>query len=180
MRLDQFDADDFEVLRELYDAPTSGSGPGKRRARHPWNRRALTEREADAQDRLSRTFAVHYNRRWAQSVRELIPPCWPEHDELTDELDTLCWTWYYAHWDERANALTPAEFRLRYLPGFRSRLPRLLGPNGLLCQEGKHPVGWRRVVEAQIQVLEAIGRDRGAAKAARIRLREQDFGFGVE
>ncbi|MCO1575586.1 hypothetical protein M8C13_07415 [Crossiella sp. SN42] len=180
MWLDAFDPADVGPLLELYYAEPAPDEKMRRPVRRPWNLAALDEQESTAQARLSHAFAASWNRTCAVRVSELIPPCWPQHEQLAQELAVMVWSWYYAHLDERAAPFTAVEFRTRYVVAFRTRLPKTLGDNGLLCQENQHDQRWREAVDKQLEDFEQRMRDDQADQDATWRVSSLDFGFAVE
>jgi hypothetical protein len=55
-----------------------------------------------------------------------------------------------AHRDPTATAERAGEFYLRYLPGFRARVPQTLGRSPVECRKGHHPTTWRRDADQPI------------------------------
>ncbi|TDQ00605.1 hypothetical protein EV186_102466 [Labedaea rhizosphaerae] len=69
-----------------------------------------------------------------------------------------------------------AEYYLRYLPGFQSRLDEMLGRSPMECRQGNHPSSWRRDVDAHNT---AYGMSMPFSEKQVIdELRRQQFGFG--
>jgi len=130
-------AEGIHQLAALYDTAT-----GQQR-RPPWNWSALTAQEriilVEAVDEWVDTFNT------VVAVREddLIPPCWSEHADLADELAVLLWLRYGAYLHRDATPVRAADYRMRFLPSFRSRLDNMLGISPRECRLGRHPHSWR-------------------------------------
>ena len=118
--------------------------PKTTKRRPPWTWSILSATERLALTSRIGDWVDNYNRCYAVEAEQLIPPCWPKHPWLAHELAVMTWLWYSAHRDPTATAERAGEFYLRYLPGFRSRLPGTLGRSPVECRKGQHPDTWRR------------------------------------
>lgn len=71
---------------------------------------------------------------WLRSrypLAKKIPPCWPEHPEVIEELTALWLAWEHAYVDPNASLTAPAEWHDHWLPGLLHRLDH--GPFALNC-----------------------------------------------
>jgi hypothetical protein len=76
--------------------------------------------------------------RWLRSrypLAKKVPPCWPEHPEVVEELTALWLAWQHAYVDPNAALTAPAEWHDHWLPGLLHRLEH--GSFALNCS-GKH------------------------------------------
>lgn len=64
-----------------------------------------------------------------------IPPCWPEHPEIVEELTALWLAWQSAYVDPNGSLTGAAEWHDRWLPGFLHRIDH--GPFAVDCM-GRH------------------------------------------
>jgi hypothetical protein len=140
-----FDAEDLALLVDLYAAPTDSNPP-----RRPWSWVALTRTEQTALARMIDVWVHSYNQVYAITPAELIPPCWRQHPALAAELAVQLWLWYFAHLDRKATPMIAGEYYLRHLPGFRTRLDRLLGISPGECRRDEHPHTWRQDTDTQL------------------------------
>lgn len=71
-----------------------------------------------------------------------------------------------------------AEFHGRHLPGFRTRLGRLLGRDPNDCRNNRHPATWRKA-EEQLTVVASLETPLSATqeRATSVNLGEIHFGF---
>lgn len=168
-----FDDDDLALLLERYDTPANDNQP----RRPPWTWAALDQTERAALARMIDVWVDTYNHIHAITPTELIPPCWPRHPALATELAVQLWLWYHAHMDPRTTPLIAGDYYLRHLPGFRSRIDRLLGASPGECRRGEHPNTWRHDTDAQLaintQLHSALAGDREQVAL----LGELHFGF---
>lgn len=168
-----FDPDDLALLLERYDTPASDNEP----RRPPWTWPALNHQERLALARMIDTWAETYNYIHAITPNELIPPCWREHPALATELAVQLWLWYTAHMDPRTTPLIAGDYYLRHLPGFRSRLDRLLGTSPGECRRDEHPTTWRRDTDQQLAAYSQRPHTSGAGNDRIELLGELHFGF---
>lgn len=71
---------------------------------------------------------------WLRSrypLAKKIPPCWPRHPEIVEELTALWLAWEHAYTDATAPLTAPAEWHDHWLPGFLHRLEH--GPHAVNC-----------------------------------------------
>lgn len=66
-----------------------------------------------------------------------IPPCWPQHPELVEELTALWLAWQAAYTGPDPPLTGAADFHDRWLPGLLHRLEH--GPHATDCTAGHHP-----------------------------------------
>ncbi len=105
----------------------------------PWNWTELRQDEALIVWEICARFVAFFNARYVERTEQRIPPCWPEHGAIVEEVTTLA----FAHWQafESPHAtIGGAHYWHQYsVPGFLERLPRWLGPDRLArCQQGLH------------------------------------------
>jgi hypothetical protein len=133
------DAADVDLLLARYNAPAD---EGPRGAAWAWS--ALNDEERTALARVIDVFVATYNTVYAVTEDELIPPCWRHHAGLAHELAVQLWLWYWANLDPKATPAIAGDYHGRHLPGFRSRVDRLLGKSPKECRRGDHPDTWRK------------------------------------
>lgn len=74
------------------------------------------------------------NEQYAWRPDQLIPPCWPRHPHLAQELPVVCFLRWVAEIDPD---MAPLEtWHRETFPGFCNRMAVRLGPGG--CRDGKH------------------------------------------
>ncbi|MGH3709281.1 MAG: hypothetical protein ACRDRQ_14520 [Pseudonocardiaceae bacterium] len=168
-----FDLADLELLLTRYDTPDSAEQP----RRPPWTWTALDRAERAALARMVEVFVSHYNHVHAITGKELIPPCWRRHPGLAAELAVQVWMWYYAHLDPKASPALASDYYGRHLPGFRSRLDRLLGVSPGECRRGEHPDTWRKDADKLLATYDQLPTDPAHDKHDVERLGEPHFGF---
>lgn len=128
---------DTAVLTALLEG-----APGAIR-RAPWTWSALSESESGALTRTAQRWVDDYNVVHAVNHRETVPVCWFRHPGLAHDLAVMVWVYFGSHHDRRATPHLAADYHLRHLPGFRSRLDHLLGSDPASCRAGRHPASWR-------------------------------------
>lgn len=111
--------------------------------RPPWNWSVLTAEERIILVQAIAAWVETFNVVVAVTEDDLIPPCWPQHDDLAQELPVLFWLWYGAYVHRDATPVRAADYRSRFLPSFRSRLDSMLGASPRECRHGRHPSTWR-------------------------------------
>jgi hypothetical protein len=115
--------------------------------RAPWVWSLLNDNERAALARMIDVYAVTYNAVHAVTEDELIPPCWRQHAGLAHELAVQLWLWYWANIDPKATPAAAGDYLGRHLPGFRSRVDRLLGKSPKECRRGDHVDTWRKTAD---------------------------------
>jgi hypothetical protein len=168
-----FRAEDVELLLGLYTATPSDTEP----RRPPWTWAALNQDESLALLRMCNVFVSSYNMVHALDEKELIPPCWALHHELAAEIPVQVWLYYAAHLDAKASPLIASDWYGRHLPGFRSRVDRMLGGGPKECRKGEHPPDWRKPVDDLIAKYEGLAGDEDGARATVELLGDLHFGF---
>jgi hypothetical protein len=108
--------------------------PGTR----PWNWMELDAAEADLLWALLEKFVDFFNVRYADQSSRRIPPCWPEHGALVEEVTTLWWARWQAFESPHASIGGAQYWHTYTLPGFLERMRRWLGDELLTCQQGRH------------------------------------------
>ena len=124
-----------ERVTSLSEAITRSAGTSPQDARtavHPRIWAVMTDDEsADALRDLARwvttILLVSYPHVAAQ-----LPPCWPGHEAVVEELDWLYWTWTdWAASPQEARSRDAADWHDRWLPGVMARIrPLLASCNG--------------------------------------------------
>ena len=90
----------------------------------PWSWPDLDAEEAALAFALLGRFVDDFNTRYAWSPDQLIPPCWPAHGAIVEELTTLWWS-RYASFD------APGAGAGRYFPfAFKTTCTRVVAPEG--------------------------------------------------
>ena len=161
-----------EELRQL-GLRIGGKTPGP----PPWAWPNLSATEAATLDGALDEFVHTYNRIHAGVIEEVIPLCWRKHPPLAQELPVQFWAWWASHIDVRATVPTALEYYSRSLPGFQTRLPKLLGKGAVTCRKGQH------VSPSDPELVTAIGfevtppaEDSGRGDTTRRTLHRNDFG----
>lgn len=137
--------------------------------RLPWSWSTLSPAEMSASAAVLDGFVVSYNRTWAITDEQTVPPCWHRHPALAHDLATLAWAYYQAYRDPTATPDRALGFQ-SHLPGFAERIDRWLGADSAQCRAGRHTASW---------VERAVG-TRGTGPEdvdAVLLLGEEDFGF---
>lgn len=150
-----FDLADVELLLERYEAAAGEDEP----RRPPWTWAALDRAERAALARMVDVFVSTYNHVHAVKDNELVPPCWRRHPALAAELAVQVWLWYFAHMDPKASPAVAGDYYGRHLPGFRSRVDRLLGVSPGECRQGEHPDTWRKEAEQLLAKYDGLPSD---------------------
>lgn len=130
---------DLELLLGRYKDTGEGARYGA-----AWAWSALDDDERAALARVVEVYVATYNAVYAVTEDELIPPCWRHHPGLAHELAVQLWLWYWANMDPKATPGMAGDYHGRHLPGFRSRVDRLLGKSPKECRRGDHPETWRK------------------------------------
>ncbi|GAA2062015.1 hypothetical protein GCM10009839_86370 [Catenulispora yoronensis] len=117
---------------------------GDEQAAPPWSWTELPGDEAAALMDLLAAFVEDYNLRYAWAPGQLIPPCWPAHGSILEELTTLWWSRYLAFDAPGARIADAQAWHDRWLPGFLQRLPGWMEGTRPTCTTGKHddPAIW--------------------------------------
>lgn len=168
-----FDLADLELLLERYDTPASASQP----RRPPWTWTALERSERAALARMIDVYVSTYNHVHAITENELVPPCWRQHPGLATELAVQVWLWYFAHLDPNTSPAIAGDYYGRHLPGFRSRLDRLLGVSPGECRRGEHPDTWRTDAQERLATYDQPPPDPDRDERDTDLLGELHFGF---
>ena len=160
-------------LRDLGSRIGNPKNPGP----PPWAWTNLSTSEAQLIDQALDEYVEHYNRIHAAVVDEVIPRCWRKHPAAAQELPVQFWAWWASHIDVRATVPVALEYYSRSLPGFQTRLPKLLGRGATNCRKGEHGGGGDPELIAAISFpmvgpAEVTGRGEDTRRA----LHRQDFG----
>ncbi len=109
------------------------------RSQRPWNWFEADREEAATLWRILEEFVDYLNHRYLERAEQRVPPCWPEHGALVEELSSLFWSRWVAFESADASPAGAQSFNSYLLPGFVERMPVWLGPDRLRrCQAGKH------------------------------------------
>lgn len=130
---------DLEMLLPLYHHNPQSS----ELRRPPWTWAALTPEQAAALARLIEAWIFDYNQVDAETVKETVPECWPQHPGLAHALAIQTWLYYAVHLDTKANPLLAADFKARHLANFRATIDKKLGVSPIECHRGQHVDTWR-------------------------------------
>jgi hypothetical protein len=114
--------------------------------RLPWNWAALPDGHRETLVALVDDFVGSYNRLWAMTDEQTVPPCWYRHPALAYDLAALAWAYYQAYRHREATPGRALDFQAQ-LAAFGDRLERWLGSQPALCRGGNHPRDWRHVRE---------------------------------
>ena len=165
-------AEQRDELRQL-GLRIGGKTPGP----PPWAWSNLTATEAATLDGALDEFVHTYNRVHASAMEEVIPLCWRKHPALAQEMPVQFWAWWASHIDVRATVPIALEYYSRSLPGFQTRLPKLLGKGGVTCRKGTHvsPSDPDRISAISFDVVPPA-EDSGRGDATRRTLHRTDFG----
>jgi len=108
--------------------------PSDQQAR-PWCLRDLDE---VARERLLRTVADWIE--WLLTrypLSHAMPPCWPDHPEMVEEIVAAHQAWTSAYRSSDASPYGPAEWHERWLPGLEQRLTTRW--KARRCEDGHRP-----------------------------------------
>jgi hypothetical protein len=155
-------------LMAAYRQPATAGGE-----RLPWSWATLSPAERVTSATVLDGFVESYNRTWAISNEQTLPPCWHRHPALAHDLAALAWAYYQAYRDPTATPDRALQFQAD-LVRFAERIDRWLGGEPGACRAGRHPTSWRDA--------DGITRaSRGSAiedTDAVTLLGEETFGFG--
>lgn len=126
----------FIELMAAYRQPATAGAE-----RLPWSWPTLSPGEREASATVLDGFVESYNRIWAISDTQAVPPCWHRHPALAHDLATLAWAYYQAYRDPTATPDLALRFQAQ-LPGFAERVDRWLGADPDACRAGQHPATW--------------------------------------
>ncbi|MCU1650531.1 MAG: hypothetical protein JWQ60_1680 [Pseudonocardia sp.] len=115
--------------------------------RLPWNWAALPDGHRETLVALVDDFVGSYNRLWAMTDEQTVPPCWYRHPALAYDLAALAWAYYEAYRHREATPGRALDFQAQ-LAAFGERLERWLGSQPGECRGGNHPRDWRHVRES--------------------------------
>ena len=128
---------------------------------------------ADALRDLARWISVILLRRYP-ATGTILPPCWPAHPAVVEELDWLYWAWTGWALEPDARSRDAADWPDRWLPGVLTRIRLQLAA---CAQNGRHAQPtYRRTVPAELNVaghapeavfIEQMGRARPPAEPSR-------------
>ena len=104
----------------------------------PWNWIELDWQDADRLWSLLADWVAYFNRRYGERPDRRIPPCWPEHGPIVEELTTLLFARWQAFESPHASIGGAQYWHSYTLPGFHTRLRTWLGDDLLTCQQGRH------------------------------------------
>ncbi len=127
----------FIELMAAYRQPATVGGE-----RLPWSWATLSPAERATSATMLDGFVESYNRTWAISNEQTVPPCWHRHPALAHDLATLAWAYYQAYRDPMATPDRALQFQADLLR-FAERINRWLGGDPGECRVGRHPTSWR-------------------------------------
>jgi len=160
-------------LRQLGMRINNQKNPGP----PPWAWVNLTATESALLDQALDEFVEHYNRIHAAVVDEVIPRCWRKHPAMAQELPVQFWAWWASHIDVRATVPVALEYYSRGLPGFQTRLPKLIGKGATNCRKGQHvPATDPELLDATSFDLVGKVEDTARSEDTRRVLHRDDFG----
>ncbi|MHA6782768.1 hypothetical protein ACVGOW_17495 [Pseudonocardia saturnea] len=157
----------FVELLAAYRQPATAGAE-----RLPWSWSTLSPAEMSASAAVLDGFVASYNRTWAITDEQTVPPCWHRHPALAHDLATLAWAYYHAYRDPTATPDRALGFQ-SHLPGFAERIDRWLGAERAECRAGRHTASW---VERPVGGRGTSPEDDDAV----LLLGEEDFGFGAD
>ena len=136
---DRTDTTEDETLPACWQPPARElTGIGFGDDVRPWNWTELSEQEADKLWTYLGGFVSFFNARYGERSAHRIPPCWPEHGPLVEEITTLAFARWQAFSSLHASIGGAQYFHAYTLPGFYERLRMWLGSELLGCQVGTH------------------------------------------
>lgn len=106
---------------------------------NPWNWVGRVSSEAKLLGAIAEEFVEYFNARYAWTTDHLIPPCWPLHGALVEEITTLMWSRWSAFQSDEATPEAAQAWHTYYLPGFQARINLWLGSHvAAECRAGNH------------------------------------------
>jgi hypothetical protein len=160
-------------LRQLGMRIANPKNPGP----PPWCWVNLGATESALLDQALDEFVGHYNRIHAGVLEEVIPRCWRKHPALAQELPVQFWAWWASHIDVRATVPVAVEYYSRGLPGFQTRLPKLIGKGATNCRQGNHVApSDPELIDATSFAVVGKSEDTGRSPETRRALHQDDFG----
>lgn len=158
----------FIELMAAYRQPATAGGE-----RLPWSWATLSPAERATGAIVLDGFVESYNRTWAISKEQTVPPCWHRHSALAHDLAALAWAYYQAYRDPMATPNRALQFQADLIR-FAERIDRWLGGDPGGCRAGRHSTSWR-------DADGITGASRGSSiedTDAVTLLGEETFGFG--
>ena len=158
----------FIELMAAYRQPATSGGE-----RLPWSWATLSPAERATSATVLDGFVESYNRTWAISNEQTLPPCWHRHPALAHDLAALTWAYFQAYRDPTARPDRALQFQADLIR-FSERIDRWLGSDPGECRAGRHPTSWR-------DASGSTGASRGSTiedTDAVTLLGEETFGFG--
>jgi hypothetical protein len=104
----------------------------------PWNWIELDSEEAEKLWSLLAGFVAFVNARYGERPDRRVPPCWPEHGPIVEELTTLCFSRWHAFDSPHGSIDGAQRWHSQTLPSFYDRLASWFGDDLLACQQGRH------------------------------------------
>jgi hypothetical protein len=96
----------FIELMAAYRQPATAGGE-----RLPWSWATLSPAERATSAIVLDGFVESYNRTWAISKEQTVPPCWHRHPALAHDLAALAWAYYQAYRDPMATPNRALQFQ---------------------------------------------------------------------
>jgi hypothetical protein len=120
-------AQEVDRLAQLITGRSPAAGRAEPRA-HPRIWAAMDDgQSADALRDLAR-WVTEILLAGHPHVARVLPPCWPGHAAVVEELDWLYWSWEEWATDPQARSQDAADWHDRWLPGVLARITPLLAP----------------------------------------------------
>lgn len=160
----------FIELMAAYRQPATAGGE-----RLPWSWATLSPAERATSATLLDGFVKSYNRTWAISQQQIVPPCWRRHPALAHDLAALAWAYYQAYRDPMATPDRALQFQAGLLP-FAKRMNRWLGSKPGECRAGQHAASWRDADGITSAARRSTTEDTDAVTL----LGEETFGFATD
>jgi hypothetical protein len=120
-------------------------------------------------------FITDYNATYAYVEEEIIPPCWLLHPGLAKEIPARMWLHHATHHGTKSTPTMIVDYYNRHLPGFRSRIEKMLGQQPKECQKGQHSATWRSNIDTVINNHKTL--DDAAKNTAINALQQRQFGI---
>jgi hypothetical protein len=141
-----------EVSRLSVALTTQDSGPERSGLAHPrqpaWTAMNRAEYVSALRDLAGWVTGILFPRYPATAA--VLPPCWPAHPAVVEELDWLYWDWTAWATDSDARSRDAADWHDRWLPGVLARIRPQLAACG---QQGRHEnLTTRRPIPADLRV----------------------------
>lgn len=109
------------------------------KSKRPWDWTSLDSHDATAVWKFVDNARLYLNARYLDMEASAIPPCWPYHGGLLEDLTTLCFARREAFESQSPAPAGDAHAWHHYgLPGFCERMAQWLGSEATACRSGHH------------------------------------------